>query len=174
MKGALLMHEAWRGLRAVARVLIRNQAGELLLCRSRSGKAWVPPGGTLDPGETLPQAAAREAAEEAGLSVSVGPMVYLQEFRPAGRAEHVIEVAFQAAALTDRPVLQDRVEPAGPADRPWRAWLVQDVDGPRREVRWFTREELAALQEPVYPAFLTGPYWDRGTTEDPYIGLVEA
>ncbi|HEY8348129.1 MAG TPA: NUDIX domain-containing protein [Symbiobacteriaceae bacterium] len=169
------MHETWQGLRAVARVLIQNSAGELLLCRSRSGRAWVPPGGTLDPGESLPEAAVREAAEEAGLPVEVGPLVYLQEFRPAGGREHVIEVAFAARALAEHPEPAPRVQPAGPADRPWRAWYIQDVDGPRREVRWFTREELRALPEPVYPAFLTGPYWEcRDDRHDRYLGLVRA
>lgn len=166
------MGESFGGLRAVARVLIQNSAGEVLLCRSRNGKAWVPPGGTLDPGETLAVAAAREAEEEAGVHVTVGRMLYLQEFRPAGRAEHVIEVAFLAAPQDERPTAAEgRVEPAGPAVRPWAAWFIQDVDGPRREVRWFSREQLAAAPEPVYPAFLRDRFWE-GTT-DPYLGLVE-
>lgn len=173
------MSEAWNGLRAVARVLVTNEAGELLLCRSRNGKAWVPPGGTLDPGETLAAAAVREAAEEVGLAVALGALLYLQEFRPAGRAEHVIEAAFQATALQDRPgeseLAAGRVQPAGPADRPWAAWTIQDVDGPVRAVRWFGRETLAAVADPVYPAFLRDRYWQvRGVGHDPYLGLVVA
>lgn len=168
------MHQSWQGLRAVARVLIRNERGELLLCRSRNGKAWVPPGGTLDPGETLALAAVREAEEEAGVAVSLGPLIYLQEFRPAGRAEHVVEIAFGAAAISDRPGPSARVEPAGPAERPWQAWQIQDVDGPRRLCRWFTREEVAALPDPVYPDFLRADYWEiRTDGPDPYLGLVE-
>lgn len=162
------------GLRAVARVVIQNEAGEVLLCRSRSGKAWVPPGGTLDEGEDLAGAAAREAMEEAGLAVSVGRMLYLQEFRPAGREEHVIEVAFLAAPQTDHPTADvaaaRTVAPAGGAERPWRAWYIQDVDGPRRECRWFSREALAALREPVFPSFLQGAFWEGGGAA--YLGLV--
>lgn len=169
------MGESFQGLRAVARVLIRNAAGELLLCRNRSGKAWVPPGGTLDQGETLESAAAREAVEEVGLEAAVGPLIYLQEFRPADRPEHVIEAAFLALALQEQPAAEGRAEPAGPPDRPWAAWYIQDLDGPRREVRWFSREQVVALAEPVYPAFLREEFWEAADRPgNPYLGLVSA
>ncbi|HWI61407.1 MAG TPA: NUDIX hydrolase [Symbiobacteriaceae bacterium] len=166
------MGKGFEGLRAVARVLIQNEAGELLLCRSRDGKAWVPPGGTLDPGETLALAASREAQEEAGIAVTLGPLVYLQEFRPKHRPEHVIETGFLARALTDRPDDARRATPAGGADRPWAAWFLQDLDGPVREVRWFSRAALGALTDPVYPPFLRDRFWEGGG--DPYLGLVQA
>lgn len=161
-----------QAVRAVARVLITNPAGELLLCRSRNGKAWVPPGGTLDCGETLREAAVREAMEEAGLPVAAGPLVYLQEFQPAGRNETVIETAFRATALAERPADGTAgLQAAGEPERPWRGWFLQDIDGPRREVRWFTRAEVAALAEPVYPAFLREAFWEGGA--DPYLGAVK-
>lgn len=171
------MGEHGEGLRVVARVLIQNDAGDLLLCRNRTGKAWVPPGGTLEPGETLEAAALREAEEEAGLAAEVGRLVYLQEFRPAGRREQVIEVAFLARAREPRPGLarpeSRAVEAAGSAAEPWRAWFIQDVDGPRREVRWFSRAEVAALAEPVYPAYLRDRLWTEGLAgPNAYLGLV--
>lgn len=164
------MGEHGPGLRIVARVLIRSAAGELLLCRNRSGKAWVPPGGTMEPSESLTAAALREAAEEAGLDVEVGRMVYLQEFRPSRGDQQVVEVAFEARALSEGPGPAWGATPAGPPDRPWAAWLLQDLDGPRREVRWFSREAVAALAEPVYPEFLRREYWEG--RRDPYLGLV--
>lgn len=162
------------GLRAVARVLMVNPAGEVLLCRSRNGKAWVPPGGTLDPGENLPTAAAREAAEEVGMAVEIGPMLYLQEYRPAGRQEHVIEVAFRAVPTTEHPeepALGGRiVRPQGPADRPWQSWQIQDTDGPVRICRWFTQAEVAALPDPVYPEYLRRAFWEAQGAA--YLGMV--
>lgn len=165
------MGEGFMSLRAVARVIIQNPAGEVLLCRSRDGRAWVPPGGTLDAGEDLHQAAVREAEEEVGFRVRVERMVYLQEYRPSHKPEHVIEVAFLAVPLTEAPdAAAGRAEPAGPAGRPWSAYYIQDTDGPRRYVKWLSRAELQASPDPVYPAFMKEGFWAGG--HDPYLGLV--
>jgi len=159
------MGDQAKNIRVVARVMVLNGAGEVLLCRSRDGSAWVLPGGTLEPGEDLHTAAAREALEEAGVVVKVGTLAYVQEFRSARRAEHVVEVVFRAEAAVDRPLdgaTADRIEPAGPDGRPWQAWRVQDVDGPVRECRWFALADVATLAEPVYPSELRGPLWEGG------------
>lgn len=164
------MTEPLRGIRAVARVLIQDEAGNLLLCRSADGKAWVPPGGTIDQGEHFATAAVREALEEVGLPVELGPLAYVQEFRPANRDEHVIEVAFRARALAKRPT-EERAVPAGPAEAPWSAWQIQDLDGPRRLVRWLSQAEVQALVDPVYPAALKDEFWRSGAPG--YLGLVQ-
>jgi 8-oxo-dGTP diphosphatase len=164
------MAEMLTGIRAVARVLIQDEEGRLLLCRSADGRAWVPPGGTVDVGENFATAAVREALEEVGLPVTLGPLAYVQEFRPARRAEHVIEVAFRARAEANRP-REERAEPAGTTEAPWSAWVIQDLDGPRRLVRWFTQAELQALTEPVYPPVLKDRFWTEGAPG--YLGLVQ-
>lgn len=137
----------------VARVAVWNPAGEVLLCTTRDGKGWVLPGGTVEPGETLQQAAVREALEEVGLEVEVGRMLFLQEFRPRGGAETAYEVAFAARTESDSPA----------------QYRHKDVEGPVREVRWFSREALATLQAPVYPGALRTGAWDG--LPDPYLGL---
>lgn len=159
-----------QGIRAVARVLIQDEAGNLLLCRSADGQAWVPPGGTIDQGENFATAAVREALEEVGLPVELGQLAYVQEFRPARREEHVIEVAFRAKALVAHPT-EARAVPAGPAEVPWSAWQIQDLDGPRRLVRWFSQAEVAALADPVYPPALRDQFWRSGAPG--YLGLVQ-
>jgi len=45
---------------------------ELLLITSNTSKVWIFPKGTIEAGQTAPQAAAREAFEEAGVS---GPLL---------------------------------------------------------------------------------------------------
>ena len=51
---------------------------EVMLITSRSGKRWVLPKGVIDPGESAPESAAREALEEAGITGAV-------EITPVGR-----------------------------------------------------------------------------------------
>jgi ADP-ribose pyrophosphatase YjhB (NUDIX family) len=175
-KGDPDMAEAQLGFRAVARVIVRSPSGEILLCKSASGRAWVLPGGTVEPGESLAEAAAREALEECGLAVTVGPLCYLQEFRPARRPEQVMEAIFLATCAEERPApaleAKGLVKPCGGPERPWGTWRIQDVDGPVREVRWFTREALARLELPVFPEVLRDRFWDEGpVVRDAYLGL---
>ena len=52
-----------------AAALIVNPQGELLLfCRSDNG-CWGPPGGMMEPGETLEETARRETREETGMEL---------------------------------------------------------------------------------------------------------
>jgi 8-oxo-dGTP diphosphatase len=58
-----------------ASTVISNQRGAFLLIRRKNEPGagqWSVPGGTVEPGETLREAAAREALEETGLHVRVG------------------------------------------------------------------------------------------------------
>jgi 8-oxo-dGTP pyrophosphatase MutT (NUDIX family) len=67
--------------RRSARVLALAPTGRVLLLRgadpARPGTAiWHAPGGGVEPGESDPQAAAREFREETGRLVEVGPLVW--------------------------------------------------------------------------------------------------
>jgi ADP-ribose pyrophosphatase YjhB (NUDIX family) len=65
-----------------AAVLLRNEAGEVLLVRRAPGStragAWCIPCGYVDYGEDVREAAAREVAEETGLRVDVGEVVFVR------------------------------------------------------------------------------------------------
>jgi 8-oxo-dGTP diphosphatase len=91
---------------------------------------WSIPGGVLEVGETMRQAAAREAMEETGLTVEVGDLlgVYDRILRDAdGRTRyHYVLIDFLCRRIAGEP------RAAGDAD----------------EARWFTRDKLAGLSLP--------------------------
>jgi 8-oxo-dGTP diphosphatase len=87
---------------------------------------WSLPGGVLECGETLREAVAREAREETGLVVETGEMlgVYERLIRNEGRVRyHYVLIDFLC-----HPISGDVKAGSDAAD-----------------VRWFTREELPAL-----------------------------
>jgi mutator protein MutT len=97
-------------------VAIFNSAGQVLLVQSgkapRAGK-WGLPGGLIDLGETLVDAAIREVTEEVGVTIAVGDLVTTFEpiYRDAeGKVEyHYVVLEFWAHYLSGEPVAQDDV-----------------------------------------------------------------
>lgn len=122
-------------IRVVAAVIERK--GRLLLCRRPAGKRhaglWELPGGKLLPGETIPEAARRELAEELGVEVvSVGELLLAQpdpgspfvvEFYP-------VEIAGEPVALEHDGLLWVRPEELpgldlAPSDRAFASRYLQ-------------------------------------------------
>lgn len=90
-----------RPTKAVGAVIVKD--GRLLLVqRSKPPAAglWAVPGGRVEPGETLPEAAAREAQEETGLEVEVGEIAWRGESIGPGEPPewHFVIVDFWAIA----------------------------------------------------------------------------
>ena len=54
-----------------ANVAVTNEAGELLLVRRSDSDNWALPGGAVDLGESLAQAAVRETREESGIDCEI-------------------------------------------------------------------------------------------------------
>jgi len=123
--------------RATALTLITCQ-GKLLLLRMREEdiEYWAPPGGGLRQGETLPEAAAREAREEAGIDVSVGSLLYVHDFINPEDGCHKVEVYFRAVPVGD------------PAPR-----KTARQDARILEARWFSMESVRHL--PLFPPEFT-------------------
>jgi ADP-ribose pyrophosphatase YjhB (NUDIX family) len=56
-------------------VVIENQAGEILMIRRSDNGNWAVPGGAIDLGESVSQAAVRETKEESGIDCEVVDVV---------------------------------------------------------------------------------------------------
>jgi len=90
---AYLAMKGWWSLRrpttvGVRVLLIRD--GQILLVRHTYLRSWFAPGGGVKPGETLEQAARREAAEEAG--ATLGELQLFGTFTSfkEGKSDHVV------------------------------------------------------------------------------------
>lgn len=90
--------------------------GRLLLIHHRRLGRWLQPGGHIDPGETVIEAARREIMEETGVNVGepVGGGIFDVDVHPipAGKGEpdHMhLDVRFHFEALTDDVVMSDEV-----------------------------------------------------------------
>jgi 8-oxo-dGTP diphosphatase len=108
-------------------VVVLDGRGRLLVIRrghAPSAGTWSIPGGRVEPGETLEAAAVREAREETGLDVVVGEV--------AGQVE-LPGVDSQVYDVTD--FIATMADPAA----------VPAPGDDATEVRWVTRDELAAL-----------------------------
>ena len=67
-----LMHRYWqfrRGMTLGVRCVAIDSDNQICLIRHTYAKGWVMPGGGVDPGESIYEAAARELLEETGIAV---------------------------------------------------------------------------------------------------------
>ena len=99
---------------AGAAILILDRAGKVLLHRRSDDGLWSLPGGALEPGESLEEAARREAAEETGLTLGELTLVdvfsgpeFFHEY-PNGDQAFVVGAAFAARDVPGTPVVDGR------------------------------------------------------------------
>lgn len=92
----------------VAGVIIRNDAGYYLLVQEKQAKAyglWNMPAGHVDPGETLQQAAIREALEETGYTVELlsDESIIIDSDTEANRLKYSFVARITGGKLTLQP-----------------------------------------------------------------------
>ncbi|MFF7331048.1 GNAT family N-acetyltransferase [Streptomyces sp. NPDC008150] len=138
-----VLRKLLRTPRRAARVAVVDPEGAVLLFRydnSEVGVHWALPGGGLEADETPREGARREVREETGWTdVEPGPLLctWEHDFTHTGTPVHQHETVYLAHGPH-----RELVDPALLASHPADGILAW---------RWWSREELAAEREPVWP-----------------------
>ena len=84
-------------------LVVARRGGRFLVVQEKKhGRRWSFPGGRVEMGETLIEAAVRETLEEAGIRVEIDGILRIEHTPVEGGAVRV-RVFFTAHALDDRP-----------------------------------------------------------------------
>ncbi len=79
-------------------IIIETQGGIVLIKRKNPPLGWALPGGFVDYGESLEQAAVREAREETGLDVKLVEQLHTYSDPKRDSRQHTISTVFIATA----------------------------------------------------------------------------
>ncbi|MFB4294567.1 NUDIX hydrolase [Nonomuraea sp. ATR24] len=112
-------------------VIVTNEAGDLLMIRRTDNDNWAVPGGAIDLGESIPQAAVRETLEETGITCEITGLVgtysdprHVILYTSNGEARQEFSIVLTARAVSGEPTPSDE----------------------SREVRWVPRNQVGGLQ----------------------------
>ncbi|MDP9864912.1 MULTISPECIES: NUDIX hydrolase [Streptosporangium] len=111
-------------------IVVTNEAGEILMIRRSDNGNWAVPGGAIDLGESLPEAAIRETLEETGIRCEITGLVgtytdpkHVILYASNGEARQEFSIVLTGQAVAGEPTPSDE----------------------SREVRWVPRDEVCSL-----------------------------
>ncbi|MBB4919108.1 NUDIX hydrolase [Streptosporangium saharense] len=133
-------------------VVVVNDVGDILMIRRSDNGNWAVPGGAIDLGESLPQAAVRETLEETGVTCEITGLVgtytdpkHVILYTSDGEARQEFSIVLTARPIDGEPTPSDE----------------------SREVRWVPREEIGSLVMDRSMRLRLGHFLDGA---GPYIG----
>jgi len=134
-------------------VVVTNNAGDILMIRRSDNDNWAVPGGAIDLGESLPQAAIRETLEETGITCEITGLVgtytdprHVILYTSNGEARQEFSIVLTGRAIAGEPTPSDE----------------------SREVRWVARDGVDMLPMDRSMRLRIGHYLSGGA--GPYIG----
>lgn len=104
--------------------IVVDDAGRVLIVQRRDNGRWEPPGGILEPDETIEQGVQREVLEESGVQVEVQRLTGVYQ----NMTRHIVALVY-------------RCHPVGGSPHP---------SDETAEVRWVERSQIDDLMLPAY------------------------
>ncbi|MEV0307469.1 NUDIX domain-containing protein [Nonomuraea fuscirosea] len=112
-------------------VIVTNGSDEVLMIRRTDNDNWAVPGGAIDLGESIPQAAVRETLEETGIVCEITGLAgtysdprHVILYTSNGEARQEFSIVLTGRAVSGEPTPSDE----------------------SREVRWVPREQVTSLR----------------------------
>ncbi|MER5418969.1 NUDIX hydrolase [Streptosporangium roseum] len=134
-------------------VVVTNDAGDILMIRRSDNDNWAVPGGAIDLGESLPDAAIRETLEETGITCEITGLVgtytdprHVVLYTSDGEARQEFSIVLTGRAVAGEPTPSDE----------------------SREVRWVPRDEVGSLPMDRSMRLRIGHFLAEAA--EPYIG----
>ncbi|MFJ6906858.1 NUDIX hydrolase [Streptomyces griseoluteus] len=109
---------------SVAGVIVDDN-GRALLIKRRDNGHWEPPGGILEPEETIPDGLQREVLEETGIKIAL-PATLTGVYK--NMTGLIVSLVFRCEAIDGTPTTGDET----------------------RALRWATRDEVTELTDEAY------------------------